>query len=84
MAAYAGGTIVLPDFAEGEVIGGVGGDTVPLPTIYIPQYGYRMRAYDQTLAREVYWTTVYIDSTGAEYTGPGPLVDIIVSHVIGT
>ena len=45
---------------------------------------YRMRGYDNSLTRIVYWTTAFVDSVGTEYTGPGPLIDIVVSNVIGT
>lgn len=44
---------------------------------------YRMRAKDTTLSRYVFWTTTEIDDTGAEYTGPGPLLDIVVQDVLG-
>lgn len=37
-----------------------------------------MRGYDGTLLAEVYWMANTIDSTGAEYAGPGPLTDIVV------
>ncbi len=45
---------------------------------------YRMRARDIVLDRYVYWnSTAVIDSTGANYTGPGPLVDIVVQQATG-
>lgn len=44
---------------------------------------YRMRARDTTLNRFVYWNYPAPDSTGAGYTGPGPLTDIVVSIIIG-
>lgn len=37
-----------------------------------------MRGYDGTLLAQVYWMANTIDSTGAEYTGPGPLTNIVV------
>ena len=66
--AFTGADASLVDLSG---TGGVGG----------PQY--RMRGFDTTLTRPVYWTTSTIDSTGTEYTGPGPLTGIVVSKVIG-
>ena len=43
---------------------------------------YRMRAYDSGLGRTVYWTTEAVDSIGENYTGPGPISDVVVSNVI--
>jgi len=43
---------------------------------------YRMRATDTTLSREVYWRSTLIDEFGSNYTGPGPLTNIVVSAVI--
>jgi len=45
---------------------------------------YRMRAFDTTLALMVYWTASEVDPSGATYTGPGPLQDIVVQNVIKT
>jgi hypothetical protein len=44
---------------------------------------YRMRGYDGTLGYSVYWISVSIDTSGAQYTGPGPLSNIVVYNVIG-
>lgn len=44
---------------------------------------YRMRAFDTTLSRYVYWNADEVDSAGAQYAGPGPLTDVVVSEVIG-
>jgi hypothetical protein len=46
----------------------------PLP----PPGAYRMRGYDSTLARYVYWDSISIDELGAAYDGPGPVIDIVV------
>jgi hypothetical protein len=56
------------------------------PTVAGPSGGltYRMRGYDDTLATIVYWTASVDDPTGAEYGGPGPLSDVVVSKVLGT
>jgi hypothetical protein len=43
---------------------------------------YRMRGYDSTETRTVYWDATTIDAAGAEYTGPGPLANVVVSIVI--
>jgi|SRR5690606_13348976 len=41
---------------------------------------YRMRAWDITLGRYVYWTVQgVVDDLGLEYTGPGPLIDIVAA-----
>ena len=45
---------------------------------------YRMRAYDATLGREVFWSSQGIDDTGNSYGGPGPLSDIVVHMLLGT
>lgn len=44
---------------------------------------YRMRAFDGTLVRYVYWNYPAADPTGAGYIGPGPLTDVVVSIIIG-
>lgn len=44
---------------------------------------YRMRANDGTLGYPVYWESVAIDALGNDYSGPGPLTDVVVSEVIG-
>lgn len=44
---------------------------------------YRMRAYDTSLARHVYWNYDSIDSLGAGYAGPGPIIDVVVQMVMG-
>jgi hypothetical protein len=44
---------------------------------------YRMRGKDGTLGRLVFWNSTSIDSSGTDYTGPGPLTDIVVQMVIG-
>jgi hypothetical protein len=45
-------------------------------------FTYRMRGYDTTLARFVYWTASEVDGTGSNYTGPGPLQDIVVQNTV--
>lgn len=62
----------VPMTTEGVALGPVSG------------ISYRMRANDTTLVRVVYWTTGFVDATGAAYTGPGPLTDIVVSNIIGS
>jgi hypothetical protein len=44
---------------------------------------YRMRAFDATLTRIVFWPSSVIDTPGANYTGPGPLTDVVVQDIIG-
>lgn len=43
---------------------------------------YRMRGYDSTEARTVYWDSDTVDATGVNYSGPGPLLNVVVSIVI--
>lgn len=43
---------------------------------------YRMRGYDATLARIVYWNASVIDTTGTSYTGPGALSQIILVKIL--
>jgi hypothetical protein len=45
---------------------------------------YRMRGYDATLGRVVFWSSVGVDDTGNAYGGPGPLSDIVVHMLLGT
>lgn len=42
---------------------------------------YRMRAFDTSLGRIVYWTSSEVDATGSNYTGPGPLLGTVVQNV---
>ena len=44
---------------------------------------YRMRGYDTTLTRYVFWASTTIDSGATDYTGPGPVLDIVVQAVLG-
>jgi hypothetical protein len=44
---------------------------------------YRMRGFDSTLGRIVYWQTSSVDGTASSYAGPGPVTDIVVQNVIG-
>ena len=44
---------------------------------------YRMRGYDTTLARMVFWGSTSIDETAGNYVGPGPVINIVVQAVIG-
>lgn len=43
---------------------------------------YRMRAFDSTLARIVFWKSTIVDQSGVDYTGPGPLVGIVVQGAL--
>lgn len=57
-------------------------------TVGVPEAGaggptYRMRGYDTTEARYVYWSSSNIDSGAADYAGPGPVLDIVVQAVLG-
>jgi hypothetical protein len=38
---------------------------------------YLMRATDTSLATTVYWSATSIDGGGEQYTGPGPLTNIV-------
>lgn len=44
---------------------------------------YRMRAIDTTLVQTVYWYATSPDPNGTQYTGPGPLTDIVVADILG-
>lgn len=44
---------------------------------------YRMRGFDTTLTRLVFWTATIIDTGGAQYTGPGPLTDVVIQDEFG-
>lgn len=49
----------------------------PSPNIPGVVVTYKMRATDTTLVATVYWIATIIDSTGSQYTGPGPLTNIV-------
>ena len=61
--------------------GGVVNPSAPEAVAVLPN---RMRADDATLGRPVYWDSAIIDSLGDDYTGPGPLTDIVLSKDLGT
>lgn len=44
----------------------------------------RMRGYDTTLARLVFWWSETIDPDGNSYSGPGPLTDVVLFNLLGT
>lgn len=44
---------------------------------------FRMRGFDTTLTTQVFWASDTEDPTGANYTGPGPLTDVVVFARIG-
>jgi hypothetical protein len=44
---------------------------------------YRMRGYDTTLTQTVFWASDHVDSTAADYGGPGPVTNIVVHDVLG-
>lgn len=54
------------------------------PPAIVSAFLYRMRAYDETLNEYVFWAAEEIDPNGANYTGPGPLVDVVVQMMRGT
>jgi hypothetical protein len=41
---------------------------------------FRMRAFDSTLGRIVYWNAPDTDPNGTSYSGPGPISDVVVSE----
>lgn len=45
---------------------------------------YRMRGDDGTLGYPVYWNSSTIDTLGADYAGPGPLTEVVVSKILGS
>lgn len=63
------GTGTMPTYLIGSISGG-GEIKMNTPVL--------MRGYDGTLLAQAYWMANTIDSTGAEYTGPGPLTNIVV------
>ena len=56
----------------GDSAGGGGG----APVIF------RMRGIDGTLGYPVYWNSDVVDTPGADYAGPGPLTDVVLSEKI--
>lgn len=56
--------------------------SLSVPAVVVPSLAYRMRAYDATAATTVYWNATIIDALGAEYTGPGPLTQVVVVKVL--
>jgi len=58
---------------EGKIVFSTGGASGPV---------FRMRAFDSSLDRTVYWYSLVIDSDGTDYPGAGPLTDIVISVVV--
>ena len=56
--------------------------SVAQPIFDVSPLSYRMRAFDTTLAANVYWRSGFIDVGGANYVGPGPIVRVVVVDVI--
>jgi hypothetical protein len=79
MAAVDGFVVILPEVQEGYAVAARPATTSPLPPHWMKVH--RMRAYDQTLARDVYWDSGSVDLAGNDYTGPGPLQDVVVSKI---
>lgn len=53
-------------------------DTCGIDSPLAEQTQFLMRAFDTTLGQPVYWiVNDVVDETGAQYTGPGPLTDIV-------
>jgi hypothetical protein len=77
---------ILPGATQAQVILDDIQTQEPLEIVQAPPVSgaqYRMRAYDSTLTRIVFWTSDTIDTLGADYTGPGPITDVVVQNVIG-
>lgn len=43
-----------------------------------------MRGFDTTLARIVYWKASFVDTGATQYTGPGPVTQIVISDILGS
>jgi hypothetical protein len=79
MAAVKGEVVGIGVFGEGEAILPVSGELMPLPARWLKVH--RMRAYDTTLGREVYWDSGFVDTNGDDYEGPGPLEGVVCSKI---
>jgi len=78
-----GAEIIEPEVFTGVPWVGQPAEVVELSsTTSAPAFIYRMRGFDGGLNRTVYWTTEAVDPLADEYTGPGPVTDIVVSNVI--
>lgn len=55
-----------------------GTETATTSTNMVNGIVYRMKATDTGLSRVVYWYSIGIDGSGVQYTGTGPLTDIVV------
>jgi hypothetical protein len=94
MATFAIDNIVAGQLTTSlTALAGVSGELLPQPNnkitaafsgtaLVTPTNNYRMRGYDTTLTTTVYWTATSVDSTGAQYTGPGPLTNITIVHIL--
>lgn len=88
-AAYGAGgyglaadeTLFPGDNAMAYGAGGYGFDADSSPPSNV--LTYRMRGFDTSLARIVFWLAPDVDDIGAFYAGPGPLADIVVQKIIG-
>lgn len=55
-------------------------DDVPgkFTSLSVSQGSFLMRAMDSGLGQQVYWTSGFLDSTGLDYSGAGPLSGIVL------
>ena len=68
----------------GFVKGPKGFNNIPIPISGGGEaVSYIMRGYDQTLLTLVFWTSLELDGSAADYTGPGPVVDVVLHFVKG-
>jgi hypothetical protein len=56
----------------------------PIPPEIGTPLAYRMRAFDSGLGRMVFWNSPMVDGAGLDYAGPGPILDVVVSILIGS
>lgn len=77
---------VIENFSDGlQATPNLGGEALSLGAAPgVVSLLYRMRATDTTLTQVVFWGSSQVDSAGADYGGPGPLVDVVVHKVLGS
>jgi hypothetical protein len=82
MTAYAGEFIASSMVVYGGIRHGRGRIAeVIRPSQIRSSLVYQMRGYDTTEATTVFWASDHVDATAADYSGPGPVTDIVVQNI---
>jgi len=91
MAEHTFGSFPTPAFEGSFAQPLIGGQSFPFGnglenTSGGAVFSFRMRGFDQDggVNDYVYWDATIVDALAAQYTGPGPVVDIVLQKKLGT